>query len=188
MKYKHLLLLTILWTGALTAAAQSGSIVGTWALVAADKLLPDGTRTSDFGDNPHGLAIFTADGHYSVEIYRANRAKFSSDDRTKVSTEEYKDAALSMSVHFGRYTVDPAKHTLTFQIDRASWPNWDDTVQVRNYELQGDELSWKVARRPDGSIPVTVLRRISVGDQPTSTGPAIFEEQSKERVARAPDL
>jgi hypothetical protein len=29
MKYKHLLLLTILWSGALTAAAQSGSIVGT---------------------------------------------------------------------------------------------------------------------------------------------------------------
>ena len=99
MKYKHLLLLTILWSGAQTAAAQSGSIVGTWALIAADKLLPDGTRTSDFGGNPHGLVIFTADGHYSVEIYRADRAKFSSDDRAKVSKEEYKNAALSMRVH-----------------------------------------------------------------------------------------
>ncbi|HUD56003.1 MAG TPA: lipocalin-like domain-containing protein, partial [Terracidiphilus sp.] len=136
MTYKHLLLLTTLWSGALTVAAQSGSIVGTWALAAADKLLPDGTRTPDFGDNPHGLVIFTADGHYSVEIYRADRAKFSSDDRAKVSTEQYKDAALSMSVHFGRYTVDPAKHTISFQIDRASWPNWDDTVQVRTYELK----------------------------------------------------
>ena len=46
-KYKHLLLLTILWSAALTAAAQSGSIVGTWAFTAADKLLPDGKRTSD---------------------------------------------------------------------------------------------------------------------------------------------
>src|SRR5258707_3455092 len=96
MKCKHLLLLTVLWSGALTAAAKSGSIVGTWALTAADKLLPDGTRTSDFGDNPRGLVIFTADGHYSVEIFRADRAKFSSDDRAKVSTEEYKDSALSM--------------------------------------------------------------------------------------------
>jgi hypothetical protein len=188
MKYKHLLLLTILWSGALTAAAQSGSIVGTWALTAADKLLPDGTRTSDFGDNPHGLVIFTADGHYAVEIYRADHAKFSSDDRTKVSTEEYKDAALSMSVHFGRYTVDPAKHAISFQIDRASWPNWDDTVQVRTYELKGDELSWKVARRPDGSIPITVLRRVSAGDQPKSTCPTTFEEHSKEGKTRAPDL
>jgi hypothetical protein len=29
------------------------------------------------------------------------------------------------------------------------------------YELKGDILSWKVPARPDGSIPVTVLRRIS---------------------------
>jgi hypothetical protein len=113
MKYKHLLLLTILWSAALTATAQSDSIVGTWALTAADKILPDGTRASDFGDNPHGLVIFTADDHYSVEIYRADRAKFSSDDRSRVSPEEYKNAALSMSVHFGRYTVDPAKSTST---------------------------------------------------------------------------
>jgi hypothetical protein len=63
MKYKHLLLLTILWSGAQTAAAQSGSIVGTLALTASDKLLPDGTRRSDFVNHPHGLVIFTADGH-----------------------------------------------------------------------------------------------------------------------------
>ena len=187
MKCKHLLLLTILWSGALTAAAQSGSIVGTWALAAADKLLPDGTRTSDFGDNPHGLVIFTADGHYSVEIYRADRAKFSSDDRAKVSPEEYKNAALSMSVHFGRYTVDPVKHPISFQIDPASWRNWDDTVQVRTYEVKNDELSWKVARRPDGSIPITVLRRVSAGNQPESICSMSFEEHSKEGKTRDPD-
>jgi hypothetical protein len=67
-----------------------------------------------------------------------------------------------MSVHFGRYTVDPSKHTIAFIIDRASFSDWDDTTQVRNYELKGDELSWKVAARPDGSIPITVLRRIAV--------------------------
>ena len=188
MKYKHLLRRTILWSGALTAVAQSGSIVGTWALTAADKLLPDGTRSSDFGDNPHGLVIFIADGHYSVEIFRADRAKFSSHDRAKVSAKEYKDAALSMSVHFGRYTIDPAKHTISFQIDRASWPNWDETVQLHSYELKGEELSWKVAGRPDGSIPITVLRRVSAGDQPRLTCPTTFEEHSKEGKARASDL
>ena len=92
-----------------------------------------------------------------------------------------------MSVHFGRYTVDPAKHTISFQIDRASWPNWDDTVQVRTYELKRDELSWKVARRPDGSIPITVLRRVSAGDQPKLTCPTTFEEHSKEGKTRDPD-
>ncbi|HLJ90793.1 MAG TPA: lipocalin-like domain-containing protein [Candidatus Angelobacter sp.] len=160
MKCKYLLLLLVLWAGTLAATSQSGSIVGTWALTAADKLLPDGTRTSDFGDNPHGLVIFTADGHYTVEIYRADRTKFSSDDRFKGTPDEYKEAFLGMSVHFGRYTVDPDKHTIRFIIDRASFPNWDDATQVRSYELKGDELSWKVPARPDGSIPITVLRRV----------------------------
>ena len=140
--------------------AQAPSIVGTWALSGADKLLPDGTRAPDYGPNPHGLVIFTADGSYSVQIYRAERLKFSSGDKLKGTPEEYKDASLGASVHFGRYTVDPAKGTITFHIDRASFPNWDDTTQVRTYELKGDELSWKVAPRPDGSIPITILQRV----------------------------
>jgi hypothetical protein len=142
MKCKYLLLLAVLWSGTLAATAQSGSIVGTWALTAADKLLPDGTRTSDFGDKPHGLAIFTSDGHYAVEIFHADRTN------------------RDMSVHFGRYTVDPSRHTISFIIDRASFSDWDDTTQVRSYELKGDELSWRVPPRPDGSIPITVLHRV----------------------------
>jgi hypothetical protein len=154
MKCKLLLPLTILWSGALTAAAQSGSIVGTWALTAADKLLPDGARVRDhFGDNPHGITIFTADGHYMVEIYRADHTKFSSGDRLKGTPDEYKDALDGMSVHFGRYTVDPSKHTITFIIDRASFSDWDDTTQVRSYELKGDGLSWKVTLDPTAPSP-----------------------------------
>jgi hypothetical protein len=93
-----------------------------------------------------------------------------------------------MSVSFGRYSVDPVKHTITFQTDRSSVPNRDDTTAVRPYELKGDELSWKVAPRQDGSTPITVLRRVSTGDQPKLTCPTTFEQQSKEREARAPDL
>jgi hypothetical protein len=156
----RLLLLVVLLSSAVSAYAQTPSIVGTWALTRADKILPDGTRVSDFGASPHGLVIFTADGHYVVEIYRADRLKFSSGDKLKGTAEEYKDASLGMSVHFGRYSVDPAEGTISFHIDRASFPNWDDTTQVRSYEVAGDELTWRVPARPDGSIPLTVLRRI----------------------------
>jgi len=75
-------------------------------------------------------------------------------------------ASLSTSVHFGRYTIDPAKHTITFRIESSSFPNQDGTTQVRPYEMNGDDLSWKVAPRPDDSIPVTILRRLSVGELP----------------------
>jgi hypothetical protein len=124
------------------------------------ELLPNGTRSSDYSPNPHGLVIFTADRYYSVQIYRAERLKFTSGDKLKRTPEEYKEASLSTSVHFGRYSVDPVKHTITFHIDRSSFRNQDDTTQARPYEMNGDELSWKVAPRPDGSIPITMLRRV----------------------------
>ena len=116
---------------------------------AADKPLPDGTRIPDYGSNPHGLAIFTADGYYSIQVYRAERLKFSTGDKFNGTPEEYEDASLSMSVLFGRYSVDPVKGTITLHIDRSSVPNLDDTTQVRPYELKGDTLSWKVPARKD---------------------------------------
>ena len=124
-----------------------------------DKLLTDGTRVSDYGADPHGLCIFTSDGYYSLQIYRTERLKFASGDKFSGSPEEYKDASIGMSVHFGRYSVDPVKHTITFHVDRNSVPNQDDTTAERTYELNGDELSWKVAARKDGTIPLTVLRK-----------------------------
>jgi hypothetical protein len=160
MIVKYLSLIATPLVGSILASAQTPSIVGTWVLSEADKLLPDGSRVSDYGENPHGLVVFTADGHYSVQIYRAIRGKFSSGDRLQGTPDEYKDATLGMSVHFGRYSVDPAKGTISFHVDRASFPNWDDTTQVRSYELKGDELSWRVPARPDGSIPITVVRRV----------------------------
>ena len=170
MMIKCLPILAVVLMGSLAASAQTPNIVGTWALTKAEKLLPNGTRISDYGENPHGLVIFTADGYYSVQIYRADRLKFSSGDKLKGTPEEYKGASLSTSVHFGRYTIDPAKHTITFRIDRSSFPNQDDTTQVRPYEMNGDELSWKVSPRPDGSIPITILRRVSSGEQPKVRG------------------
>lgn len=160
MKIGLLSLLATLSMATLPPEAKSNSIVGTWVLTAADKLSPDGTRTLDYGESPRGLIIFTSDGHYSVQIYRADRTRFSSGDKSKGTPAEYRDASLGMSVHYGQYTVDPEKHTITFQIDRASFPNWDGTTQTRQYELKGDELSWRGAARPNGSIPITVVRRV----------------------------
>ena len=134
--------------------------VGSWNLVAADKILPDGSRVADYGAQPHGMAVFTADGHMMIEIFRDVRVKFAANDRAKGTFEEYKDASLSSSCSFGTYSVDPSTHKVTMKIDRSTFPNIDDTTQVRAYEVDGDTLSWKVPARPDGSIPVTVMRRI----------------------------
>ena len=160
------LLAAVLTAGPVVPPGQTPGLVGTWILTKAEKLLPDGYRGQDPSENPHGLVIFTADGYYSVQIYRSDRLKFSSLDRLSETPEEYKEASFTTSVHFGRYSMDPVKHTITFHIDRSSFPNLDGSTQVRPYEMKGNELSWKVAPRPDGSIPITVLRRVGGTEPP----------------------
>lgn len=142
------------------ALAQSNPLIGSWRLIAADKILPDGKQVTDYGTDPHGIAIFTAEGNYVVEIFRNQRMKFASGDRDKGTLEEYKDALFSSSCHFGTYALDAIKSTITFNIDRSSFPNSDQTKQVRSFTLKGDTLSWRVPARPDGSIPISVFRRI----------------------------
>ena len=142
------------------AFSQSKLLVGSWRLTAADKILPDGNQVADYGAAPRGIVIFTADGHYVVEIFRSDRTKFTSGDRAKGTPEEYKSAVLSASCHFGTYTIDAAKGTITFHIKRASYPNWDETTRVSSFTLEGDKLSWRVPPRPDGSIPVSIFSRI----------------------------
>jgi hypothetical protein len=84
--------------------AQSSPLVGTWKLIAADVMRSDGRTAGDYGSAPSGLAIFTADGQYMVEIYRGptERMKFAANDRSKGTPEEYRDSQLSTSTHFGR--------------------------------------------------------------------------------------
>jgi hypothetical protein len=141
-------------------SGQSNRLAGTWHLIAADKILPDGKRVADYGTSPHGLAIFTTDGRYAVEIFGTVRTKFASGDLFKGTPEEYRNAALSHSCHFGTYLVDSSKGTISFHIDRSSNPNLDEATQVRSFTLTGDTLSWQVPPRPDGSVPLSVFRRI----------------------------
>ena len=173
----------------LPAFSQS-KLAGSWQLTAADKILPGGKEVADYGTGPRGIAIFTADGHYVIEIFRSEHLKFASGDRTKGTPEEYKDAVLSASCHFGTYTVDESKVTLedydgilsadayyailsvdgdiideekgtiTFHTERASYPNWDETIRVTNFTLEGDKLTWQSPPRPDGVIPVSVFSRM----------------------------
>jgi hypothetical protein len=142
--------------------AQDSPIVGTWKLVAADVQRPDGRVVADYGSAPSGLAIFTADGQYMIEIYRgtADRMKFASNDRTKGTCEEYREAQLSTSTSFGRYAVDQANHTIAFTIIGSSFPNRDGKTNVDAFTLQNDSLAWRVPPRPDGSVPISRFVRV----------------------------
>ena len=55
---------------------------------------------------------------------------------------------------------DVQSHTLVFNIQRASFPNWEGEQQRRTYELNGDELSYRVVARPNRRLDLTLVREL----------------------------
>lgn len=142
-------------------APLAPSLAGTWSLVAADVLRPDGTRARDYGAAPKGLLLIDAQGRYSLQIFKAERSRFASGDKLSGTPAEFEAAVLGSSTHFGTISIDPADSTLTFHIENASFPNWEGAAQKRSYKLEGDELSYRVPARPDGNTPISIWRRLN---------------------------
>lgn len=133
---------------------------GTWTLVAADKVLPDGKTTRDYGERPKGRLVVDAEGRYSLQIFKSERPRFASDSKADGSVDEFRSAVLGSSTHYGTMAIDDRAGVLTFSIEGSSFPNWEGTTQKREYQLNGDELRYKVPPRADGSIPVSVWQRL----------------------------
>jgi hypothetical protein len=154
-----LLVLTMSWR---QAAGQTQGlaeqVTGTWAYIAVDTVRPDGTREPMYGDNPRGVAMFDGAGHYILLTARNDISKFATNNRMTGTAEEYKAVAQGSIAHFGRYSVDEAAKTITFEIDSSTFPNWNGTVQKRPFTVAGDELRWQTPGS-NGGLAEVVLRR-----------------------------
>ncbi len=148
-------------SGRAAPAQQPCPLAGTWTLVAADKELPDGTRAQDYGTAPTGRLMIDAESRYSLQIFKQERPSFASGDKVKGTDTEFKEAVLGSSTHLGMLHVDAAAGVLVFEIEDSSFPNWKKTQQQRTYTLTGDVLTYRVPTRPDGSIPISIWRRLN---------------------------
>jgi hypothetical protein len=154
-------LLIVVATAAHAASSSVAPLVGTWTLVAADVLHADGTRTRDYGAAPKGLLEIDASGRYSLQIFSAARPRFAANDKQAGTDAENRSAVLGASTHYGTISLDPSHGTITFNIEAALFPNWERAVQTRQYQLNGNELSYRVPARPDGNTPISVWRRLN---------------------------
>jgi hypothetical protein len=154
---------------ALSAGAKAAdshgdvSLAGTWTLVAADVVHPDGSRAHDYGDAPKGRLMIDRAGRYSLQIFRSDRPRFGNPAKAKGTAQEYRAAVMGSSTHYGTLAVEAGKHQLVFHIEAASFPNWEGQVQTRTFELHGDTLSYRVPPRPNGDVPISVWRRVERG-------------------------
>ncbi len=140
------------------AQAPPSPLAGTWRLVHVDNVLNDGSRLHLYGEHPEGLLMVDAQGHYSLQILRAERPRFTSGDKAKGTVEENQAAVQGNNSHFGTFTVSEAAHTLTFRIEHAFFPNWEGTTQVRPYTLQGEDLTYTVPAPTTGGVVTGEVR------------------------------
>ena len=158
----HLVLTAALWSSMTNAASEMPlTMQGTWTLVAAYEVLANGTRTTNYSEHPRGLLMVDKAGRYSLQIFRPDRRKFISGVKSKGTSDEYRDAVLGSSTHTGNVSVDAAKHQLIFDIETASYPNWEQTQQVRDYVFQEDTLTYSVpaSASGNGTIAYSVWKR-----------------------------
>jgi hypothetical protein len=126
------------------AKSMKEAIVGTWSLLIDDAVKSDGTHVPNFGPNPIGVAMFGADGHFTVAITRAGRPKFASNNRTTGSADENKAVVAGSNAFFGNYTINDADKTLTLRVEGSTYPNLEGATQKRTITslTAGDELTW----------------------------------------------
>lgn len=129
----------------------SDQLIGTWTLVLVDNILPDGTRSKPYGENPIGLLIFDKNGNYAIQILHENRPKFISGDKTKGTNEENKALVLGSNSHFGKYTINAKDQTITFKVEHAFFPNWEGVEQIRPFTLTKTELKYTVPNTTNGT-------------------------------------
>ena len=141
-------------------AQSAKQLVGTWTLVSATVTQPDGTKSFPFGANGQGLLMFDANGRYSLQICRPDRAKFASNNRAKGTPEENQTTVQGCNPHWGKYTVSEADRAIIFQIERAMFPNWEGIEQKRTFTITGDELKYAVPAASAGGTAEVVWKRV----------------------------
>jgi hypothetical protein len=143
------------------APREKLSLEGTWTMVSAYERQADGTRTTNYGEHPVGLMMIDGSGSYSIQIFRPDRPKFAAGEKQRGTAEEYRSAVTGSSTHFGKVKVDAAKHQLIFDVEAASFPNWEGKRQVRDYTYVDGVLSYAVPASVsgNGTIAYSVWRK-----------------------------
>jgi hypothetical protein len=130
--------------GTSIAAAQTPKtlrerLVGTWSFVIAEITTTDGKKTLPFGDQPKGVLIFTADGHFAQVHVAGDLPKIASNNRLAGTPEDNKAIVHGSLALFGTYTVDEEKKTLTFKIEGSTFPNLAGVAQTRTIDVLSDD-------------------------------------------------
>jgi hypothetical protein len=162
---KTALLLFLLLAANLTAFAQSAAnaaatqgepgarerLIGTWRLVSAGTLRPDGKLEPfpEDGPNPIGYLIYDTTGHMCVSLSNPNHPHWANPEKpTEAERLRSFDAFFA---YCGTYEVREKEGRVIHRPEEASWPDYIGTDQSRNFRLEGNRLIlWGEETSPNG--------------------------------------
>ena len=107
-------------------------LVGTWKSVSVTN---SGAKSLPFGENPKGMLILTAGGHFAQVNVANNIPKFASNNRTSGTAAENMSVVQNSLAFFGTYTVDEIARTITYKIEASTYPGWNGLIQTRKILL-----------------------------------------------------
>jgi len=126
-------------------ADDRAKVVGIWKLLSFELEFQDGSpRRPQYGQNPTGYIIFTAEGRMMTVI--------EGEGRKAAKTDEERAALFrTMFAYTGMYRLEGDKWIT--KVDVAWFPGWNGTDQVRFYKLDGDRLQVTSAWAPAPNLP-----------------------------------
>ena len=109
---------------------------------------PDGSRFFPFGEDAVGRVILTASGYAANQFQRKERSVCSTGTSPmNCTTDEAATAFKSAVAYQYRYTIEPEAENqlrgrIIWHVDFVMYPNWQDQILPRQYEMSPDGNSW----------------------------------------------
>jgi hypothetical protein len=132
-------------------------LVGVWRLESWQGRDDEGNVADILGEGPLGSLVYTSEGFMSVQISRAGRSGFGSDDPLGGDQQQRSEAFASYLAYCGTYEVQEGQVVHRIEVSLA--PDWVGTAQVRFFTLEDDVLVIRTAPiELAGKVQVNELR------------------------------
>ena len=137
-------------------------LVGTWSVVSAVDVKPDGTKSDQWGTSPKSTMMYTPNGRYVFAIMRSDIPKITAKSRAEIGADEATKIARGIIVYFGTYSVNESDKTVTYKIEGSSYPNMIGVDQKRIItSISADELKYTNAASAEGAKVEGIWRRVN---------------------------
>ncbi|MCC2600592.1 lipocalin-like domain-containing protein [Sphingobacterium sp. FBM7-1] len=119
-------------------------LIGTWKLLSYIEVPIEGDDSLfPMGKNPYGILMYSPDGFMAVQVSKEARLLYKSNDKMMATQEEMASSLQGYIAFCGRYKIDNKRAVVTYSIESSLFPNWNNQMQHRKIDFEGDILYLK---------------------------------------------